>query len=479
MSDKKDIENTARQLEKEALLKELEELKETFQAELDKATEQADKLTVNEVSAEEESEPVSEDLLCECCGEKVRGTKAHPDSHYCKDCDRALRRYPFDFLNILIAVIVIAFCGYATFVFASNANIYVSAEKADSLVKTNMLYSANTQYSEVIEDMENKGINGELVYKRALVNLAQIGGYDSMNGYSDVFKTWELKLPHLKSVSNAFEDKSEFERTRDTCYEIIYSNIPDGASEPSQVPYDLIIGQLDELIGKTIEPITYTQEEIDDGVETTTAAYSIEGKKYSDAMISYFKFYTAAICEKDYQTQISFLEEIRSAYPEMTWLYGAMLGDLYIKTGADVLPYAEYLKSVNAEDSYADVAMATWYRVQGSYEASLKLCREKVEENDDYSFEFYRQSALTCLAIGDYESAVAAAESAYEEYSSSIQVLDTMALCYAAAGNEEGYKNIEEIFAQSSMTVDEEVMRFKNGEISLDTILKEGDFDVA
>lgn len=465
----------------EALKKELEELKETFQQELDKATAQAsasESENIDELETDEKEEELSEDMLCECCGENKRGTKDNPDSHFCPECDKALRRYPFDFLNIIIMIIVIGFSFYACYVFAGNANVYVDALNAQKAEKENMLYTANSDYSALLETMNDKNIRGEMVYKRAILNLSKIGGYQDMEQYNTSFKNWELKLPHFKSLANAFEDKNAFERTRDTCYEIIYSNIPENATEPSEVPYDTIITQLEALENQALEPVTYSEQDVADGLVTTTAAYSIEAETYSRAMISYFKFYTAAISEQPAETQIGFLEEIKNDYPEMTWLYGPMLGDLYVKAQKDVTDYCAFLKEVNAEDAYADVAMATSLRIQGKYEESLALCKQKVSENDDYTFEYYRQSALSCLALGEYDNACAAAKSAYENYNYSIQVLDTLALCYAAAGNEDGYSEIEQIFAQNGMTVSDEVKDYKDGKITLDNIIKEGDFDV-
>ena len=76
--------------------------------------------------------------------------------------------------------------------------------------------------------------------------------------------------------------------------------------------------------------------------------------------------------------------------------------------------------------------MATSLRIQGKYEDSIAICKNKVLEKDDYSFEYYRQTALSCLALGEYDNACTAAKSAYEQYNYSIQVLDTLALCYAA-----------------------------------------------
>lgn len=476
----KDLEGIFPEQDDEALNKELEELKETFQQELDKATAEAEaseKENENESEPDEEEE-LTEDMLCECCGENKRGTAKDPESRFCAECEKALRHYPFDFLNIIIMLIVIGFSFYACYVFAGNANVYVDALNAQKDAKENMLFTAHSDYSKLFDTMEDESIRGEMVYKRAILNLSKIGGYQDMEQYTSSFKSWELKLPHLKSVAKTFEEKNAFERTRDACYEIIYSNIPQEAVDPSEVPYETIIEQLKALENKPLEPVTYSAEDVQDGLVTTTAAYSIEANAYSQAMISYFKFYTAAISSQPAETQIGFLEEIKNGYPEMTWLYGPMLGDLYVKAQKDVTDYCTFLKEVNAEDAYADVAMATSLRIQGKYEDSIAICKNKVLEKDDYSFEYYRQTALSCLALGEYDNACTAAKSAYEQYNYSIQVLDTLALCYVATGNDEGYAEVEKIFAQNSMAVSDEVKDYKDGKITLDSILKEGDFDV-
>ena len=83
----KDLEGIFSEQEDEALKKELEEIKETFQQELDKATAEAE---TSEEENENESEPddeeeLTEDMLCECCGENKRGTAKDPESHFCAE----------------------------------------------------------------------------------------------------------------------------------------------------------------------------------------------------------------------------------------------------------------------------------------------------------------------------------------------------------------------------------------------------------
>ena len=95
--------------DEQALHDEMEELAKVFQAELDRAKSEAKAVAENapvdpeiELSdaaqippaAEKtvaENAPIPEEELCDCCGEKRRGTAKDPDSPFCTECDAGLR----------------------------------------------------------------------------------------------------------------------------------------------------------------------------------------------------------------------------------------------------------------------------------------------------------------------------------------------------------------------------------------------------
>lgn len=93
----------------------MEELAATFQRELDKTKAEAEEKgeliqeleDIPEASTGNDDEEPSEAELCECCGEKRRGTKADPDSPYCEECDLGLRHYPFSFLNVFLSLLLL------------------------------------------------------------------------------------------------------------------------------------------------------------------------------------------------------------------------------------------------------------------------------------------------------------------------------------------------------------------------------------
>lgn len=475
----------------EDVKKEMEELARTFQEELDKAKAEAKAVAENppeepqiliqdledipKPSENLHKEDISEEELCECCGEKRRGTKKNPDSPYCADCERGLRHYPFEFLSVLIAIIVLGFSFYACYVFADYSEVYVAAEKADKYVAEGKLYTAYDAYTSAADIMADNSVNGEMVYKRSLLNIMKLGGIDEITSFSSQFKSWELKFPHLKAVGDAFKFTEEFNAAADEGYNVLYKYF--GENEDfSQVDFDALIAELDALESKAVEPNTVTDEEGE--TVTTTAPYGITAAKYERSMLLYLKFYAATVCEKDYSVRIGFLEQIKNEYPDLVWLYNPMLGDLYAKSGADVTEYCNYIRSINSEDSSADVIEATALRIKGDYDGCVKICNEKISESDDYSYEFYRQIALCNLIKGEYTAAYENAQKSYEQYSGSVQICDTLALCAAAVGNEETYAEMESLFEGSGYTLSDEVTQFKAGTLSLEKILTEGDYDV-
>ena len=209
-------ENNVNSAEDEQLKKELDQLAKVFQEELDKAKAQEideeseardgeevfggegliqDLEDVQTVSHDEsETEEIPEEELCECCGEKRRGTKKNPDSPYCYECEKALRHYPFELLNVIIPLLIIALSLYCCYIFSDNIGIYAAVQQADKYVSEKKLYTASSAYDMAIEKMESGNINGELVYKRALDCSYKTGMFLNSDLKEDVFKTIKLCL---------------------------------------------------------------------------------------------------------------------------------------------------------------------------------------------------------------------------------------------------------------------------------------------
>ena len=478
--------------EDERLKQELEELAKTFQEELDKAkAEEAAKTETDDTEntenegeliqeledlehIEEEEDEIPEKELCVCCGEKRRGTKKNPDSEYCYECEKALRHYPFELLNVIIPVLAVAFCLYGCYIFSNYMSIYTSAQQADKYVSQNKLYTAYSAYDTAVNKMKAKKVNGEMIYKRSLDCAYKSGEFLNSSVDTAVFKEWELKLPHLKSVYDIQRETLEMDATRAAIEGIIYQYDVENVED---LPYDKIIKEIEALTDEPAKMAPLIDGETEEEISTTTA-YNIKVKRYNRPMILYYEFYLSVVCEKDIETQISFLEKIREESPEKTWLYAAMLGDLYNKSGKDTTEICKYMRSINSEDTGADVIEATALRIKGKYDESIEICNKFIDREDIYMYEFCRQKAICYLLKGDYSTAYKAA---YEAYSQSTIPLtaNLLMICSIATENTDVYDEIAELYAESEVDISEEVLAYKDGTMTLEQIFTKGDFDVA
>lgn len=477
--------------DEQALHDEMEELAKVFQAELDRAKAEAKSVAENapvdpeiELSdaaqippaAEKtvaENAPIPEEELCDCCGEKRRGTAKDPTSPFCTECDAGLRHYPFDFLNIFFAIIAICFVFYGGYVFANHTETFVAVQKADSLRAAKKTESALDAYAAAANIMLNSHINGELVYKREVLLAYSIGYLNELSEPAANIHTWELTLPHFRALKNALDDTAAFLTTWEAADTLVSASVT--SADPADIPFDALIAKLDAM--KTAEVVTESSED-----ETTTAAntYAPKVERYSAGAIAFYKYQLALICKKDFQTQITFLEELQSEAPQHVLLYAPLLLELYAKTGRDIEPLCDLIENTSAEESSPTLARAIQKRIAGQPDESMALCDEAIAAYPEYNEEFYRQKALILLAQGNYSDAYTTVNTAYQESDSpSFQTVYTVAVCAAAAGEETAYNEIISLLTNYGYSVPEEVTGYKDGSVTLQQILFEGDYDIS
>lgn len=463
---------------------EMEELAKVFQEELDQTKKEAEEHPESilsapkaeaeaeaEASVADESSEIPEEELCECCGTKRRGTEKNPDSAYCEECETGLRHYPFDILNVILVLAALALVFYGGFVFANHTPTYASVLKADKLASENKLYSALDTYTAAANSMLNDHINGELVIKRELMTVYKLGGMNMMPENAKKIRAFEFNLPHFKALKVSLDEAVNYMAAAAASNEILS---PYETVKPEDIPYDKIIADLDAL--RTQTPPAPDAESEDD------TSYLPVAKQYHPAMISFYQYYTALLAGKDVDTQLQFAEKIREQAPEALWLYGSLLGDLYAKSGKDVEVLCKEMEALNVEDDTPNLLRTSSKRISGDFDGSIALAEESIQAGSPMAAEFLRQQALCYLAKEDFASAFqkaqAAFELSYQGASPSVQLCDTVALCALAAGDTKEYETIVKIFADSGMTVSQEVSEYKDGTRTLQQILTEGDCDL-
>ncbi len=461
----------------EDVKKEMEELAATFQRELDKTKAEAEEKgeliqeleDIPETPVQNDDDELSEDELCECCGEKRRGTKADPDSPYCEECDLGLRHYPFSFLNIFFVVVVIALVFYSGYVFAGRMGVLSDVYKADKYVSQKKMDSAVTAYEDAVKTMEKADINGELVYKRQIAANYNIGYLQDIASMGANINSWELSLPHFRSAKKAMAESADFIATVQKAYTILTKY---DVNDPADFPYD---DAMAALVSLESEP--YTEDTTADSSSTT--ASSVKATQYNKAMIYYYEYYITVICNKDYDEQLKYLEKIKDEYPQYVWLYGSALGDLYAKTGRDVTEICDKIRNNNSEDQSPYMIEVESLRIKGDYDAAIAKCEEYVLLDDcTVKYEIYRQEALCYILKGDYDKAFETAQKAYSDNGYALEVIDTLALCSVLKNDDATYSSLESLLSGSGYSISDKVTGFKAGTVTLDDILLKGAYDV-
>lgn len=493
-------ENDAVQPEQEnseqTLHDELETLAKVFQEELDRAKAEAKDVAENGVPDPEiliqdleeipddahadgvTEEVIPQDELCERCKEKQRGTKQHPDSPYCEECDEHLRRYPFEWLHVVLVLLILGFVCYGGYVFSGHTDAFVAAAKADRYARQNLPESALENYLNAENAMQSAGVNGEMVYSRALLTLYRYGYINALDEYAHQIKNWELNLPHFHKVKQALASADAMMATANAASELVltYETTP-----AADIPYDEVLAKLEALKTTQIpaEELTEAQSEETTGETTEAATANAQNPMTYDApMVAFYQYYLALLCEKDMETQIGFLEQIRSAAPERIWLYGAPLGELYAKTKRNIEPLCTQLAEANAQDDTPVLLHAIAKRIEGDYDGAITLCQERIDAQSNMTYELYRQQSLCYLLKGDSAKGYEAANNAYQSTGPSIQLCNTLALAASAAGENEAYDEVKSLLEGSGYTVSKEVTEYRDGTRTIESILSEGDYDL-
>ena len=138
------------------LAQELEELRDMFQQELDKATEEAENQTQTliqeldeiEDTQDEDAEEEFTGRLCEICGEHPCAEEYGEDYPYCQECRNLMKKYPMRASGILMSILMIAVFAVTGYAGSSYLESFMSiAENAAYYDTGKVLTALNGYYS--------------------------------------------------------------------------------------------------------------------------------------------------------------------------------------------------------------------------------------------------------------------------------------------------------------------------------------------
>ena len=443
------------------LHKELEELRDMFQQELDKAAEEADEpadeLTpdLEEPTAEEETEPAR---LCECCGENPCTDEFGENYPYCEECRNAMKKYPLRWSGVLAAILMVVVFVATAYVGTGYANDFMSVSEYATQYDSGKIMTALNGYYSYLYSANTEKISMKAV-KDAIEGFVKTGYIsDAVDLINRVYSEDQLKLPWNKKYAKITELSDALTESYYTITDIITPVL-----NSDDYDYDKVMSDLDALYEKTDE----------------------EGNvvNVNPVFIEYYRFVVMSVAEKSSEDLLAQLEKTaeKDADGSLQWIYLSNYCGLAARAGNLELTEKLYkqMLEINKEDANAYTALATYYRYIDTPDPDkmLEICEEAKQNVASGDVSYLPVAAIAYMLKG--EGAVALEK--MTEYMSmggyTVQTCNLYALCALYNGDEEIYNDMKEVLESSGYEISDTVKQYKKGKLELKDILtdKEGD----
>ncbi len=454
--------------EKAELQEELEEIRDMFQRELNKASEEPEggeliqELEYSEEGAAEEAEEeIDPALLCECCGENKKAEEFGEDYPYCESCREAMKKYPLRWSGVVAVLVAIVLFGATAYFSGSALEGSLSAGSAAIIFDTGKVYSAlQSSYSYLSSVTDKDAVSMKLVKK--VIDGYMKTGYvnDAVNLIETYFSEEALKLPWNKKYKDIVNEGEIIEKT----YYAV-SDVIEPVAAGKDFDYDEVIAELEAM----------KAEHIDENDETSPL--------YDEIFIEYYKYVVMSVSEKSLEEQMAQLKKLDEIGEGFEWVYLSN----YISVAAKLSDFEtvqsafERAMDINLEDSAAYTALASYYRYLETPdpEKILEVC-EKAKENaygGDLSYKQYE--AIAYLLKGEGTMALEAMEEYMASSGYTIQMCNLYALCGLYNGDEEIYNEMKELLENSGYEISELVQKYKdNDKIKVAEILADKGGDI-
>ena len=467
---------------------EMEELARIFKEELDKTTAEAEEKAKVE---EEKLSPKEE--LCECCGERPRGTEKDPKSPFCSECEEILEEYPYDWKGAFMAIVAVCVAVASVFLFVINAPVFSAMKQGDKALKNNNVYSAVTSYDTALGYIDEDSYGEYLGFQsRVIETQYKLLNMDTalqviVTYYSD----FQLKLPMFDKVEKMCDEIEAMQASV-----VAIQNHLDKFTTIEDDQYDAIIAELQSLSGKKI----YVKDgECHDETETDYVPDGTEDVYICDeGWLNLYMYSAAQYCNKGDEVCAEYLEKTVNESNYIDRLVNSLLGATYVGIGEyeKAEKIAESIKEQNNEspDYYMVKSMLLRYRDK-DYQKGADICDEGIEilENikggeqviADTGYVLAMHKALNYIMLGDYNEAYLAITDCYNYqmngYGPGLETRDLYAMLALATGDTKSFENFElEIkeYGDDSIQFSSDVTDYKNGKITLEELAMSGRYDL-
>lgn len=456
-------ENAAGQAQQgdDELKQELEEIRDLFQAELDKANsadepmpqeliQELDEIPEEEPEEEGEEE-IPDDELCECCGEKRRSKEHGEDYPYCEDCRNLMKANPFNALGIWILVLILAVAGFALGNTAKNAESYTTLIEADTAYLSKRLNDAAVSYQNYFQSLPSKDNYSMKAVKNMAKTMATLGYYNNANSLIETyFSDFQLKMPWNSEYVNITKEYEILTKTSEIINEN-FSSILNGG----EYDYEEEIKKADALI-----------EQYKDNEE------------YSLTFFEYAKYLVMLVDKQSDEVQLAQLLKIEETDGgKHPWIYLTYLLNTYANMGDT--ENAKRVFETCLELNVQELALYNYYA--NAYRFADTVDTDKIFEIADLAKQnyssaasepvYYRIYAIAYLLAGDSKSAMENLTSYLQNCNATVADYNLYALCAIAAGDDEAYADAKETLELYGYELGSQVKKCKKGKLTVQQAL--------
>ena len=445
---------------------ELEELRDMFQQELDKATAEAENQT--EQLIQELDEPKEEELteeaeeftgrLCEICEANPCAEEYGEDYPYCEECRNAMKKYPMRASGILMTILMIGVFIASAVAGTDYLDSFMSISEYAAYYDTGKLMTALNGYYSYVSSADPSTISMKAV-KDSIEGFIKTGYIsDAAALIENVYSENELKLPWNKKYAKLTEEAATLTESYYAITDII-TPVLNGEEND----YDKVMADLDALYEATD----------DEG----------NPKEINAVFLEYYRFVAMSFMERTPEELLAQLEKTAETDKDENylWVYLSNYAATAAKCGNLELTetLCNKMLDISKEDTNAYVALASYYRYTDVPDADkmLEICEDakKNVASGDYG---YMPTMAIAYLLKD-EGAVAL--ETMDEYMSmsgyTVQTCNLYALCALYNGNEEIYDEMKNILESSGYELSKAVEQYKKDKITIEEILtdKEGE----
>ena len=453
--------------QEDALVQELEGIRDLLQQELDNAANGELIQGLDEIPEEgEETDEIPEEELCRCCGERRRDTTFGEDYPYCAECRALMKAAPIKKTSVLCWLVMLVVAAASMLVCSGAITDYATLMEAETYYANRQIVDAESTYYNYLSSAQYNDNHSRTAVRNLIDIFADMGYLSDANDLiTQNFTESQLKLPWNKRYAKLAEE---------------FKELSEGSEKVSELLQDVMYAQDGFDFDKKSAELDKLAAPAEDG---TTVLPEIFVEYYRYVLMNLSKQKS----DEEMIAQLQHMEELDDG--SHTWLYLTNLLSLASKTGDVELTQTYYDKvlKLNVQESTAYSAMASVYRFTETPDPDkiLEIAAAAEENMSESAVPTYLvDRAIAYLFKDDAKSAMDAMETYMNSGSMSgqtpytVQSCNVYALCCVLTGDDEGYKQMEDVFASADMEVSTLVRQFKKGKLTLNEVLTDNGGDI-